>query len=309
MYGSQFLIDGGNVPNKPRKVPRNVFIELKDGTQYSKSELRTSDPEVQTEVMKDWFLANFEDPAENTPYESAEGGFQFIWGGPYDPEEQLSDRFSGVVPDEVISDLATELCQIAPEWTGHIGSTELDEYVWSVPDVSHFGAFTTSIKNVKKLLTLKVPSDEKQCFLRLLYAQTITILEAYLSNTFITSIKKDPKLLRRFVETEPDFKNRKLTLNEVFSASEKIEEDVKKHLAELVWHRLEKVKLMFRDTLGIYFPDDLTKIFKAIETRHDIVHRNGATKDGTEHNLTVGEIEELIQLVEWLVANVEAHNF
>jgi len=34
-------------------------------------------------MMADWFLANFENPAECTPYESAEGGYQWIWGGPY----------------------------------------------------------------------------------------------------------------------------------------------------------------------------------------------------------------------------------
>lgn len=43
--------------------------------------------------MVAWFLANYEDPAENTPYVSKEGGYQYIWGGPYDAGEALADEF------------------------------------------------------------------------------------------------------------------------------------------------------------------------------------------------------------------------
>ena len=45
------------------------------------------------EAIKDWFLENFEDPAESTPYESAEGGYQYIWGGPYDTRDIVENVF------------------------------------------------------------------------------------------------------------------------------------------------------------------------------------------------------------------------
>lgn len=60
--------------------------------------------------MLEWFAANFEDPAESTPYESAEGGYIWIWGGPYDAREQiegmfdLSERELNAVVDEIQSD-------------------------------------------------------------------------------------------------------------------------------------------------------------------------------------------------------------
>jgi hypothetical protein len=40
--------------------------------------------EDQMELMEEWFRKHFEDPAERTPYESAEGGYIYIWGGPFD---------------------------------------------------------------------------------------------------------------------------------------------------------------------------------------------------------------------------------
>ncbi|HKY87537.1 MAG TPA: hypothetical protein VJL90_12310, partial [Pseudorhodoplanes sp.] len=64
--------------------------------------------EALKEAIKDWFLSNFEDPAENTPYESAEGGYQYIWGGPYDANEELYDNFPNV-PEEIIEGIVDEL--------------------------------------------------------------------------------------------------------------------------------------------------------------------------------------------------------
>ena len=63
------------------------FIE--DGSQFgvSRSSFRRASKARKRELMIEWFNQNFEDPAERTPYESAEGGYQWIWGGPYDARE------------------------------------------------------------------------------------------------------------------------------------------------------------------------------------------------------------------------------
>ena len=55
------------------------------------------------ESMVSWFFTNFEDPAEHTPYESAEGGYQFIWGGPCDAREELEDAF-GVALEKLLGE-------------------------------------------------------------------------------------------------------------------------------------------------------------------------------------------------------------
>lgn len=74
-------------------------------------------PDEQRQVIKDWFRANFENPAERTPYESAEGGYIYIWGGPYDTEEEVRERFEGIVPEEAIQDVVDDLNGEAFEWT------------------------------------------------------------------------------------------------------------------------------------------------------------------------------------------------
>lgn len=45
------------------------------------------------EAIVDWFHENFEDPAQETPYDGREGGYQYIWGGPYEATDELNDAF------------------------------------------------------------------------------------------------------------------------------------------------------------------------------------------------------------------------
>jgi hypothetical protein len=41
-----------------------------------------------------WFSAHYADPVEVCPFESAEGGYVYIWGGPYEALEALQAHWS-----------------------------------------------------------------------------------------------------------------------------------------------------------------------------------------------------------------------
>ena len=69
----------------------------------------------QTKVtLKQWFLENYEDPAENTPY-VGEVGYQWIWGGPYDAREEIVTHFTDV-PRDIVEEVVTELQRDVVEW-------------------------------------------------------------------------------------------------------------------------------------------------------------------------------------------------
>lgn len=53
-----------------------------------------------------WFFENFEDPGNGVPHDSSEGGYQYIFGGPWDAEEEINNTFYEV--DEDILREATE---------------------------------------------------------------------------------------------------------------------------------------------------------------------------------------------------------
>jgi hypothetical protein len=65
--------------------------------------------EEAVEVIREWFLANFEDPAHHTPYISAEGGYQYIWGGPYDARDVMGDVFGEQASEDLIEAAVTEI--------------------------------------------------------------------------------------------------------------------------------------------------------------------------------------------------------
>lgn len=62
--------------------------------------------EEKSQAMADWFFENFEDPANHLPYDSREGGYQWIWGGPYDAREEVSDAFHHQATQEELDEAA-----------------------------------------------------------------------------------------------------------------------------------------------------------------------------------------------------------
>jgi hypothetical protein len=74
-------------------------LERKETTEAPS--LEGLDREARIEAMVEWFGDNFEDPAQETPYESAEGGYIYIWGGPYDAREEIGEAFLDADEDEI----------------------------------------------------------------------------------------------------------------------------------------------------------------------------------------------------------------
>lgn len=64
---------------------------------YPKEEKRISVTE-----MKDWFFDHYDDPANLLPYIGREGGYQYLFGGPYELEQVLFENFSQEYSDEYI---------------------------------------------------------------------------------------------------------------------------------------------------------------------------------------------------------------
>lgn len=85
---------------------RAYFI---DDERFTPSQFRRLSRRRKVEAMVQWFYENYEDPAVRMPYESAEGGYQWIWGGPYDALEQIGDQFSDVSDEAAIEEAAAEI--------------------------------------------------------------------------------------------------------------------------------------------------------------------------------------------------------
>ena len=93
-----------------------IFINNEFGS-ISRTDFRRPKKAEKFEFMEAWFRHRYEDPVHRTPYESAEGGYQYIYGGPYDAREQLGEQFYDLVPESLIDEVANELENESYLWT------------------------------------------------------------------------------------------------------------------------------------------------------------------------------------------------
>lgn len=270
----------------------SLTIDLEE---VSLSDFEDMTREEQIETMRAWFLENYEDPVERTPYESREGGYIYIWGGPYDAHDELS-IFGGYVPDDVIEELADDLSMDCPEWTSAEKPSDYEDGYLNLilSDNEYFKSFNDSIEHVNEILAANIAGAAQTHLFGLLYVSVITAVETYLSDAFINIVLNDGAHLRTFVEKNPEFAKKTFNLSEVFLKHEGIKDEVKEYLISQLWHNIKKIKPMYKTTLDVSFPADLGKIFKAINIRHDLVHRNGKNKDGEQVVITKEIIEALI---------------
>ncbi|WP_120232836.1 hypothetical protein [Chryseobacterium sp. AG363] len=149
-----------------------------------------------------------------------------------------------------------------------------------------------------------LPDELIETLRKLLYTNVITCLEAYLSSAYINTVISKPQNLKKFYETFLEFQKEKVTLSKLYELKDQTEEIAKQAMHKVLYHNLDKVNAMFKDTFAIPLPD-FSKLTRSIEIRHDIVHRNGFTKDNELIIITQNDITELIDITEKFVSDLD----
>ena len=170
-----------------------------------------------------------------------------------------------------------------------------------------YKSFLEAMYELEILLGVSLPDTKlKSTMAKISFATAITAMETYLSDTFINRVASNDVLTRRCVETDPEFKNRKLDLSDIFKRKESLPQEVRNYLVDILFHNLAKVKMMYKSVLNIDFPKDLGVLYKAIETRHDIVHRGGKNKSGVIKPVMREEVISLIASLKSFTECIEA---
>jgi len=165
--------------------------------------------------------------------------------------------------------------------------------------------FLDEIASLRVLNQLRVPEQKaKKTLSRNLYVGVIACLETYLSDAFINTVLSRETYLNSFIGTFKDFKDQKFSLNELPDLFSKKEEIAKKAMLEVIYHNLPKVSKMYEATLNIVFPK-FSEIQKSVLIRHDLAHRNGKTKDGTEIIVNNLMVDDIISKVESFISEID----
>jgi hypothetical protein len=83
------------------------------------------------DLIREWFFANFEDPVEGTPRQ--DGEYFYIWGGPYDARDVITDVYSGAASEEVIEAAVNSVERYGIDWAPD-DNRILDEEPFDVSD-------------------------------------------------------------------------------------------------------------------------------------------------------------------------------
>ena len=173
-----------------------------------------------------------------------------------------------------------------------------------VYDQFYVKRYKDEIANLEKLLKLKVKDKQlKEILNRQIFIGVISTMEAFLSEAFINLSHSNNGYLRNFVKTHPEFQSRKFELRDVFEEHEKIKDTAKTIMLDTIYHNLPKVSPMYQDTFDIKFPQ-IKDVFPFVIMRHDLVHRNGRTKDGKKVNTDDETINELIAIVDKFIFEI-----
>lgn len=175
---------------------------------------------------------------------------------------------------------------------------------WGVEGKSPLDIFKENIESSKEILNLPISNGSKKNLLVMLHAHTVTAVEAYLSATFIEKALETEELMRKLVETDPEFAKRKFTIQEIFTRKASLKDDVRQYLKDLIFHDIAKVKEMYKAVFRIDF-GDVGWLFRAVTLRHDCVHRAGYDKNGNEAPLTKESVFALAEQSSALIATVE----
>lgn len=83
---------------------------------------------VPSDELKEWFYSAYEDPAQSLPYNSREGGYQWIRGGPYTALEALEEEYGNRYSFEDLEKIASEIEDESGGLTEWSPVDEVDEF-------------------------------------------------------------------------------------------------------------------------------------------------------------------------------------
>ena len=136
---------------------------------------------------------------------------------------------------------------------------------------NHYDVFNTALNTIRKTVS---SSDEYTT--KLLFANVVTVFEAYLQSIALSLLQADKQIIQQ-VASSKKFKNHTIQLHKALNW------DLSKYVISLVnkivFHNLSEVEPLFREAfdIQIIIKDEILKI---IEIRHDVIHRNGYSKKG-----------------------------
>jgi hypothetical protein len=144
---------------------------------------------------------------------------------------------------------------------------------------------------------------------RMVFAQLVSAFEAYLGDTLVNHVLDNPDAVTRLLATDRNLTQRTFRLTEIAGNANLVKDTVRDYLKGLIYHRLDSVEILFLNALRMQpWEKGAAKdmLFKAMEFRHDCVHRNGFDKNNERVSVfTQTYVQEIAQAMKDVVGRIE----
>lgn len=181
------------------------------------------------------------------------------------------------------------------------------EVIEEYPDDYEFDKdlFDISHADISNILDAIEPLSEpiKEKLYKLLYVQLIINLEAYLGDTLKYYVRNDKECMRKFVEGYTPYRKEMLKFSDIYRKFDKIKEIVNNTLNELLYHKLYLMRILYKAILDVDF-GDIDELSKAVQMRHNIVHRDGKDTEGVEHSISKDDVVDLSAKTKAFIDNI-----
>lgn len=187
-----------------------------------------------------------------------------------------------------------------------------DEDDWGeyeIPD-NPYGIFVSTHDQMMELLEMEfvLPNDD-QIVARMIFAQIVSAMEAFLADTLMSQVLEDKSKTIALLAQDTEINKQSFSLKDIADNEEIVQLHVKKYLRKILYHNLGKVQFLYSAALGIELKiddDDWKHLHKAISHRHDCVHRNGFDSEGEKNIVfTKDYVRETATIVKRLIDKVD----
>ncbi|QHS13187.1 HEPN domain-containing protein [Shewanella sp. Arc9-LZ] len=180
-----------------------------------------------------------------------------------------------------------------------------DEYEWISEikwlkengSVDIYYNFTKELGTVKKLaqksLSEQMPLNEN-LVIKMSYSYSVTLLEAFLGDTLKALMSENSVYLNNAITRIDQLKNARYSLSDLTNFGTDLSALAIRCVSEMLFHKIDKVIGVYEKTLGCKINLDISKVQSIVEIRHDIVHRNGYTKENKVIDILPHDLYEAI---------------
>jgi len=172
---------------------------------------------------------------------------------------------------------------------GRKNFTAFQDYIeYCQEETNLFSVFKTSLAEI---ILLASTSNEHPTLAKFLYAGIITAMETYLSDTLKRKVNHYG-VRRRYVKHV--FDDQKIPLRDIFDHMDEIDKKVRVSIDKTSFHNIQEVSKLYDSVLMVKFPPEhLHSLKRAVDDRHDIVHRNGRSLNGDSRLYTFKDVHRL----------------